>query len=306
MHKKVVFIGRKYHAKTKSDELVLSLLKKEFEVTVIRREELSDQETVKMINQMKPFAVLFWCLPPSFTFHLIKLRCKNVFWAPMWDGFQPLSFKKKLIFSFYNIKILCFSKVLSDYFAKTPLKSAYWQCFLEPKKQKEYKNRGPYSFFFWQREKEINLDKIVEMLGKENISKIIYKSEIGDQISHTYDFEIEKLPDWVEKKEYEEKIESSDFFIAPRRAEGIGFSFLEPMSQGLPIIAYDNSTMNEYIEDGSNGYLFGDDFKLKQPLQSPKSLSSAIDNLSNQYYESWEDNKSGIVSFIANKGKVVK
>lgn len=306
MHKKLVFIGRKYHAKTKSDELILSLLKESFEVIVIRREEVSDQETVKMINQIKPFAVLFWCLPPSFTFHLIKLKCKNVFWAPMWDGFKPLSFKKRCFFYLYNIKIICFSKVLFDYFSKISLKCAYWKCFLKPKEFSNYQSQGPYTFFFWQREKEINLDQIVEMIGEKNILKIIYKSEIGNQEHKKYHFEIEKLPDWIEKNEYEKKIIDSDFFIAPRRAEGIGFSFLEPMSFGKPVLAYNNSTMNEYIEDGVNGYLFKDDFQLKESLKSPKSLSLGIQRLSQNYYQKWSKERSQIAFFILNKGRGIQ
>lgn len=302
MPNKIVFIGRKYHAKTKSDELILNLLRKDFDVVVIRREELTDKEIVQTINKLSPFAVLFWCLPPSFTYHLLYLKCKNIFWAPMWDGFKPLSLKRRWIFSFYDVKILCFSKVLYDYFKKIKLKCAYWKCFLKPIKSENDKSKGPYTFFFWQRDLEINLDRIVEMIGEKNISKVIYKSEIEAKPHKAYQFEIEKLPDWIEKDKYIKKILESDFYIAPRRAEGIGFSFLEPMSYNKPIIAYDNATMNEYIQDGVNGYLFKDEFKLSHPLDSPKSLATSIEKISSNLYEAWNQEKEKVASFILQKG----
>lgn len=295
---KLVFIGRAYHAKTKSDELILSVLRKHYDITVIRRDGKEDKEIVREVNSLRPEAVLFWCLPPSFTFHLLKFKCRNIIWAPMWDGFKPMSWKKKIIFFLYRIKILCFSKVLYDYFKKTPLRCAYWQCFLKPDLKKIEKAEGPYTFFLWQREKEINLDKIIAMIGKDKIKKIIYKTEIGNQPHLEYDFEIEKLTHWLPKGDYEKKIQEADFFIAPRRAEGIGFSFLEPMSQGLVILAYDNATMNEYIEDGVNGYLFGDDFKLNYSLKSPKSLSHILKSHADELYNKWEMEKEQIIPFI--------
>lgn len=298
---KLVFIGRKYHAKTKSDQLVLSILSQAYDVNIIRREEHSDQEIVSIVNKTMPEAVLFWCLPPSFTYHLCKFRVKNIIWAPMWDGFEPLSFKKRLIFSFYKIKILCFSQMLYYYFNnQTSLRCFYSQCFLEPKLRKTEQKRGPYTFFFWQREMAINMDRLVDMIGERNIKKIIYKSEIGVPLNLHYPFEIELLPDWLSSDDYQRKIEEADFFIAPRRAEGIGFSFLEPMSKGIPIIGYNNSTMNEYIKSGVNGYLFGDEFKLDRPLESPFSLSQKMEERANLLYQKWLEQQTKIIPFIKN------
>ena len=303
---KLIFIGRAYHAKTKSDELILALLRRHYEVIIIRRDGLDDREIVREVNTQKPLAVVFWCLPPSFTFHLLKFKCKNIIWAPMWDGFKPLSWKKKIIFSLYNVKVLCFSKVLYNYFKKTPLKCMHAQCFLKPDLKPLEKNEGPYTFFLWQREKDIAVDPIVSMIGEKNIKKLLYKTEIGEQPRKDYSFEIEELPDWLPKEKYQAKIDEADFFIAPRKSEGIGFSFLEPMSRGLVILAYDNATMNEYIEDGVTGYLFGDNFKLKGAIRPPKSLSRAIEAKTSELYHDWETRKENIIPFIEGEKGVAR
>jgi glycosyltransferase involved in cell wall biosynthesis len=57
------------------------------------------------------------------------------------------------------------------------------------------------------------------------------------------------------RKDYEECLQHSNVFFAPRAAEGVGMSFLEAMSLGMVVIALDSPTMNEYIQDGINGIL---------------------------------------------------
>ena len=69
-----------------------------------------------------------------------------------------------------------------------------------------------------------------------------------------------KIIDWFEsKEEYINTIKFVDVYFAPRIYEGIGLSFLEIMSYGKYIVAFNNPTMNEYIINQKNGFLF--DFK---------------------------------------------
>ncbi len=298
----LVFVGRKFHEKTQSDRVMIELLQKHYRVIVLRREELSDQTAAKEINQLSPQVVFFWCLPPSSSYHLMKLKCKNIVWAPMCDGFEKLTLKKRWLFYWHRVKVLCFSKALYKYFQTTRLSCQFAQCFLEPKTNQNLKDQGPYTFFLWEREAKISLQKMVDMIGKEHIEKVIYKSDDGQLPS--VGVPIEKLPQWMEKDAYIEKVRSCDYFIAPRTSEGIGFSFLEPMSLGKAIIAYDNATMNEYIEDGVNGYLFDDRFKLSKKLQSPLSLSKAIENKQQQLHKAWQKQQKEILSFIQGRQKV--
>lgn len=295
---KLIFIGRKYHSKTKSDELIISVLSQYYEVILLRREELLDKEIVQQVNTICPQAVLFWCLPPSYSFHLRKFKCQNIIWAPMWDGFKPLSWKKKILFRLYKVKIICFSQVLYQYFQKTALKCQYWQCFLEPKIHPQEKREGPYTFFLWQRDPSIGIDQLIQMVGEKEIGKVIYKTEIEENLHKEYPFKIEKITDWLPKEDYQKILKGVDFFIAPRKAEGIGFSFLEPMSQGIPVIAYNNATMNEYVIDGENGFLFDDQFQLSKPLKSPQSLSASIEKCAQKFYQNWQNQKNTIISLI--------
>ena len=295
----LVFIGRQYHSKTKSDQMMLDLLKDDFEVSLLRREQYTDSELVKEVNQIKPEVIFFWCLPPSSTKHLWKMHCKNVVWAPMWDGFRPLKFRKRMLITSSKVKVLCFSRALYEYFLTTKIQAHYTQCALKPEFS-SFKDKGPYTVFLWQREAMINIENIVRFLGEKNIKKVIYKSEVGVDVK-SYPFEVEVLKDWLDTEEYQEKIKEADFYVAPRRAEGIGFSFLEAMRRGKVILAYDESTMNEYVFDGENGYLFDENFELRVPLKSPKSLSEKMEERASRAYENWQESKREIIPFILEK-----
>ncbi|MDR2337819.1 MAG: glycosyltransferase [Deltaproteobacteria bacterium] len=70
---------------------------------------------------------------------------------------------------------------------------------------------------------------------------------------------------WFENKsDMTDLIKQAGIYIAPRKLEGIGISFLETMVMGKAVIAQDAPTMNEYIENGINVYLV--DFNKPEPI----------------------------------------
>jgi glycosyltransferase involved in cell wall biosynthesis len=49
--------------------------------------------------------------------------------------------------------------------------------------------------------------------------------------------------------DYRDLYREGEVFVQPSKAEGIGFSILEPMACGLPVLTTDYPPMNEYIQD---------------------------------------------------------
>ncbi len=295
----LVFVGRVVHIKTKSDDYFIELLKEYFVVKVIRRESMSSKELVLSLNRIHPDVVFFHALPPSPSKHLRKIKCKNLIWAPMWDGFKKLNLRKRWFFRFFKIKVVTFSRSLNTYIDSIHLQTHRWQRFIKPHLEfASQKDKPPYVVFLWQREEKIGIDAIVQLLGEGNIKKVIYKTDNKDQKIASYPFKVEVLDSWLEKEEYFRKIKEADYCIAPRFAEGIGYSFLEPMAMGKIVIAYDNATMNEYVINGENGYLFSDDMRLISPLKSPKEMYLKVEHYANHYYRQWEFSKDKLKDFI--------
>ena len=92
-----------------------------------------------------------------------------------------------------------------------------------------------------------------------------------------------------------------DYYFAPRFQEGIGFSFLEPMARGIPIIGHDDATMNEYIKDGKNSLLFDRDFRLRSSLVSPAALHADLIAEFDKGYSNWRASIPALKSFIMNR-----
>jgi glycosyltransferase involved in cell wall biosynthesis len=98
-------------------------------------------------------------------------------------------------------------------------------------------------------------------------------------------------------------IAASALYVAPRFHEGIGLSFLEAMAMGRCVIAVNNPTMNEYIIDGENGFLY--DISSPAPIAlSPEKIRNIQQNTIKYMQDGrnrWEKDKSLILDWLEQK-----
>ncbi|MBT3578826.1 MAG: glycosyltransferase [Waddliaceae bacterium] len=297
---RIAFLGRQPHEKTKSDALLIDFLEDFADVTMFRRERLTNKELVKQVNAIDPDIVVFFQLPPSFSKHLLRLRCKNFVWLPMWDGFREFSWRKKLFYRLYDVHIISHCKKIHEYVSSQGLSSLHVQYFPEPSISEDIPLKGspPYTFFLWPRDPEITIDTLVKIVGEDSIAKVIYKGDVPKDMAKDYRFDVESVTGWLATEDLFAKIREADFYIAPRFQEGIGYSFIEAMGLGMPILAHDDATMNEYVVDGVTGNLFSSDFVLNSELISPKRQHDDIIKNCRKGREKWLGDLSAMKTFI--------
>ena len=244
---KLAFIDLEFHKKTKSSDFFKDILKEKYDVDVFYEE----------FPKWDYDVYLYWQAKPSY-FDLIKLKNKTIIFCPMYDDTPLIKFFWKRFVNL-DMKIICFSRKLYDFFKSMGFDCLYTQYYLPPLNYNvDYSKKKCFFWYrwnitwenvktiFWNHEVEITIKNKPDpgykplKLSKEDIRK--YKVTFQNEFFNT-------------KEEYFKHLAKHSIFIAPRVKEWIWMSFLESMSIWQCVIAYDESTMNEYIKNGENGIL---------------------------------------------------
>lgn len=268
--KKLLFVDHSYHAKTGATRFLQELLARHFAVEVLWDEGWSGKGGLDAdaLNARQADAILFFQSLPTARI-LRRLRCPNLTWAPMRDGFH---YRSSWLRHRLNgtIKLLNFCQEAHAFFSarrQDSLAAQYWP----QAGPVRYPRHATPQVFFWPRRREITWDTLKILLGDFRPRGVLlrYAQDPGHDIplpgaDDIREYNITVLQGWLAHDAYLAQLRESDIFVAPRPLEGIGQSTLEAMSHGLAVIAPDAPTMNEYLRDGHSGWLY--------PLSKPAPL----------------------------------
>ena len=306
--KKLLYIGHAYHNKTKSNLFLLSVLEKKYTVDVFSFDPYKDEinsHFAPLKGKQYDILVLLQIMPSLEKLKKLISFKKSVFF-PMYDGIP--SRNNPIWYEYRFTQIINFSRTLHEELSKLGFSSHYIQYFPEPS-QKIGNMGDTKSVFFWQRITPINVLLIEKLLMGNSITRLHIHKALDP--AHTF---MDPSPDskwkityseWFNTKEEMLQIQQkSAIYIAPRLYEGIGMSFLEAMAMGRCVIAPNNPTMNEYITNGVNGYLY--DPQNPQPIQLGnirKIQENAIKYIQTGYAK-WSKERTKILDWIEEKAIV--
>ena len=310
----IYFIGHEFHQKTLSAKFFYDYLIEYYNINFIWTNGKKYKKDIDytIINKVKNLdAIIFWQIFPEID-ELIKINNKNIILIPMYDNNTNLKFNLQEWTKYYNYKFINFSKNIYkklDYLGfKYNINLQYFPLNTYTISTKSGHNSKKPKIFFWQRANEINwtfIKKIIdfEQIETFHIHKISNDSKDIQNDNKPSEIEIQKynitFSDWfISKEEYLNRLNEYDIVIAPRLFEGIGMSFLEAMSLGKCIIAADFPTMNEYIIDKKDGYLFNYFAPELIDLTNWKTISKNVLKKSNLLRKKWEENKHKILEII--------
>ena len=302
MKKKLLYIGHQYHNKTKSTQFLKGILAEQYEVETFDFDPYSDnleKHFLPLKGRFYDVVCIFQIMP-----HLNELKKiisfdRSVFF-PMFDDCRD---RKDSIWNEYtNTQIINFSFNLHTELSKKGFSSHYIQYFPKPFDNiNEWGNLD--SVFFWQRINDINVNTIYNLLNENNINNLhIHKAldpmhkfvEPNKNIKWSISYS-----DWFEKKDdMLKEQQKSAIYIAPRTYEGIGMSFLDAMAIGRCVIAPNNPTMNEYIVDKFNGYLYNSKEIKPIKLGDIREIQKNTLEYIKQGYNKWKQEQHMILEWI--------
>jgi glycosyltransferase involved in cell wall biosynthesis len=306
---KIAFVDQAYHEKTKSNDFFKNFLEANFNVDYLWIYTWQDKNLdFDAVNRLNYDAIIFFQVIPR-PGKLKLFTCQNLIFVPMYDSVITKSNFNWFMHQIHGVKVISFSKFLYD--KLVPIKFDALHVKYYPPQTPLSSQGEKLNIFFWQRSDEVNWNLVKKLIKAEDVASFTLRKAFDRDETFVYPSEIDmkryniKIEEgWMEKEEYLEMLKSSNLFIAPRAAEGIGLSFLEAMAFNVPILAPDAPTMNEYVAHGETGYLYD--------INDPRFIDfSNIDRVRNALKRDmvkgkteWDASKESILAFIKkNNGK---
>lgn len=297
----LAFVDHSFHKFSRSGDFLRTLFSDRFEIVDYWDDAWQGGQSVP-VNEINKHEYVFFFQSIASLRDLRQIRAKMV-WAPMYDSekFDHLYWK---VLANLPIKIISFSKKIHEQCVR------YGVDFLPVQ---YYKNSRDWTlpvpqegnhFFFWYRG-DIGFEDIKRIVRSDDVDSFIYKStpdpkrkreSISAEDKVLYKMEIIEA-DFIPIQEYRNLLSRSNIFIASRRKEGIGMSFVEALAAGHCVVGYNDATMNEYIEDDTNGYLFDEKSPMLDFSNSNEVRTRSIGR-AHKGYEMWKKDAERIASFM--------
>ena len=213
-------------------------------------------------------------------------RCRLLFpgkrtvFVPMYDNEWGSKWQWRRI-ALSGMGILSFSKRVSCHARKCGVKNLLEvQYFLDPRQFPQDPGE-PKRVFLWERGD----------IGRRT-AEAMFPSGDG------YVFDIKHRDEFLAREDYLRRVSRCEVMVAPRRKEGIGMVFLEAMAMGKCVVAHNDATMNEYIEDGETGILVDIDSPKPVPYAMVGQVRKNICRHSFAMWTRWQEDVDKIISFI--------
>lgn len=301
---KLLYVGHSYHLKTKSTGFLIDLLKTCFDVDTLADDSWSSgsRPDIDIMNSRQYNAIVFFQTIPRN--QLGRIKCNNITFFPMYDGCNPKD--TNFWYDIRQCKILNFSSTVQTALGGYGFQQHYVQYYPEPRSEAG-SGAMASGLYFWQRRKNINWMTIKSLIGNERVGPIHIHRAVDPGVTFIsptpYEQEAYDIgySDWfTTREEYLAQVQSKRFYIAPRIKEGIGLAFLEAMAMGRAVIAPNDATMNEYIFDGKNGYLFEPANPGMLDLRHSSEVCEATLDSIAEGRKRWEKSAGGLLDFVAS------
>lgn len=217
-------------------------------------------------NNPKAAGPLIFCmLPPSE--EILKNYKQKIVWLPMWDQAQDYdqTWWDKLP---KNVHIVSFSDRITAKATAAGLPTLKLKYFKDPTKYRPVSWNNGKVIFYWNRTGLVGPSFLENLCQSVSARELLFLGQIDPRIDKTLQYSLPSKFGQTKvtnlkltgRDEFLSAVSRANIFVAPRKAEGVGMTFLEAMCKGCSVIGYDAPTMNEYIQHDRNGLLIRNNY----------------------------------------------
>lgn len=205
--------------------------------------------------------IWFHQLPPSV--EEMSTLGGRIVWSPMWDharGYTQAWWNKLP----KAVRIVAFSEAVANRAETAGLPTVRLKYYADPNRFPPVLWGQERVMMYWNRTGLVGpklLQRLCDALG---IDTLLFKNVIDPLISRDAAYElpstlgrtvVEGFDHIKDREEYYRLLRRANVYIAPRKFEGVGLTFLEALASGCAVLGHNAPTMNEYIGHGQDGFL---------------------------------------------------
>ena len=299
----ILIVDHVCHRRTKSFDFLRDLLQSRFCVDVFYYVRHYDCHIPTEKIEWADVVVFLEFIPFRFSLGISGKRCVFV---PMYDNeWASVGLWRRL--AVVGMNVVSFSRRVTDHALRCGVANVLDVRFAVDPKRFSGMAGNPHVVALWERG-AVAFRAVKQMFEPQEISKVVVVRRPDERISYepishedakSYKVEIHESG-FLSDEDYLQLLKEPGIYIAPRLKEGIGMSFLEQMAMGKCVIAHDDATMNEYIEDGRNGILVD---MLNPRHVEEAEIARARNNVvasANLLYEKWRADSKRVIEFFSS------
>jgi hypothetical protein len=195
--------------------------------------------------------------------HVLQSGCSKVVWVPMWD--QAGGYAQE----WWNVlprtlRVLALSRAVARRARQAGLRTLEVHYHIDEAEIAPAAWDDGISILYWNRTGLASPRFLKELCTALKADRLYFRGDVDTGVPAEAHFELSQrlgparvhdVSGIMMRHEYLEVLQRCNVFIAPRSLEGVGLTFLEAMTAGCAVLAFDAPTMNEYISHGVNGLL---------------------------------------------------
>jgi len=308
---KVCYIGHGYHSTTKSTNFFVELLGQTFGSVDTYADDTYLGRTFDKIDEIEAanYELIVVFQSERVAKELADSDVSSrVLFIPMYDGCRQLP--KEYWDSFSgkdNLLVFSFSSTLHLQLSQWGVRSARFQYFPECPTTVEIARKEERNAFLWCRTNVPTLQTVSTLLGDNKLDNIHF--HLANDPNHSVteqdvkakfsQYNVTSSTWFDDASDYKKLLENTSLYFAPREFEGIGMSFLEALGYGCCVVAPNNPTMNEYIVDGVNGFLYDPENPQEIDLTEIESICFQARKMAENGRREWErDSQTRMIDLL--------
>ena len=163
-----------------------------------------------------------------------------------------------------RVRMVAFSHEVATWAEQLGLPYLHLTYYLNPTDLTPVQFEGERVLLYWNRTGWFDKSIIEKLCHSLQLDRLLFRNQLDPRIAPDKAYslppkigntQIEVYDNIQTSADYMALLNRANFFLAPRRLEGVGMTLLEAMARGCVVLGYDAPTMNEYIQDGITGLL---------------------------------------------------